>query len=220
MCHDPARPLVIHVTSIDQRRVPRNHPRQKSETWIIQEQTSPDRPFFVAQRIITGRYSFDWRRGRWRGRKQCAFFSTPQRASCADEKGQVTGGWKVLYPSGDAGRIEPTRECIFAITIQVLELKKKYPGTVLMIEVGYKYRFFGDDAKVVGPFEMLNTTNYRRWCKVASTELNIVAYINRNFLVASIPTHRRDVHLKKYGVQSSFSCLSKQYRFQIVVPGL
>ena len=116
--------------------------------------------------------------------------------------------------------IEPTSWCIFTITLQVLELKKKYPGTVLMIEVGYKYRFFGDDAKVVSPFEMPILTNRRYQCKVASKELNIVAFIDRNFLVASIPTHRRDVHLKKYGVQSLFSCLTKQYRFQIVIPGL
>jgi DNA mismatch repair protein MSH3 len=31
---------------------------------------------------------------------------------------------------------------------QVLALKKEHPETVLMVEVGYKYKFFGDDAKV------------------------------------------------------------------------
>jgi len=31
---------------------------------------------------------------------------------------------------------------------QVLMFKAQNPGTLLMIEVGYKYRFFGDDAKV------------------------------------------------------------------------
>lgn len=29
-----------------------------------------------------------------------------------------------------------------------MTLKKKYPDAILMIEVGYKYRFFGDDARV------------------------------------------------------------------------
>ena len=33
---------------------------------------------------------------------------------------------------------------------KVLKLKEDNPGTLLMIEVGYKYRFFGDDAKVGG----------------------------------------------------------------------
>jgi DNA mismatch repair protein MSH3 len=31
----------------------------------------------------------------------------------------------------------------------VLKFKAENPGTLLMIEVGYKYRFFGEDAKVV-----------------------------------------------------------------------
>ncbi|KAF8631445.1 hypothetical protein AX17_005122 [Amanita inopinata Kibby_2008] len=70
------------------------------------------------------------------------------------------------------------------------ELKKDNLGTILMIEVGYKYKFFGDDAKV------------------ASKELGIVAFMDRNFLVASIPVHRRDVHLKKL--------LSQGYRVGIV----
>lgn len=32
---------------------------------------------------------------------------------------------------------------------QVVELKAKYPGCLLLIEVGYKFRFFGEDAKVI-----------------------------------------------------------------------
>jgi DNA mismatch repair protein MSH3 len=31
---------------------------------------------------------------------------------------------------------------------QVVELKAKYPNCLLLIEVGYKFRFFGQDAKV------------------------------------------------------------------------
>jgi DNA mismatch repair protein MSH3 len=31
---------------------------------------------------------------------------------------------------------------------QFVELKKQYPDTLLLIEVGYKYRFFGEDARV------------------------------------------------------------------------
>jgi DNA mismatch repair protein MSH3 len=31
---------------------------------------------------------------------------------------------------------------------QYVEIKKKYPDTLLLIEVGYKFRFFGEDAKV------------------------------------------------------------------------
>lgn len=39
------------------------------------------------------------------------------------------------------------RETILTF-LQVLELKKANPGTVLMVEVGYKYKFFGEDAHV------------------------------------------------------------------------
>ena len=34
---------------------------------------------------------------------------------------------------------------------QFVEIKKKYPDTLLLIEVGYKFRFFGEDAKVCSP---------------------------------------------------------------------
>ncbi|EPQ58610.1 hypothetical protein GLOTRDRAFT_137270 [Gloeophyllum trabeum ATCC 11539] len=62
---------------------------------------------------------------------------------------------------------------------QVHELKAKHKDTILMIEVGYKYVFFGEDAKV------------------ASKELGIVCYPKGNFFRASIPVDRREVHLKK-----------------------
>ena len=31
---------------------------------------------------------------------------------------------------------------------KILDLKKENPGTILMVEVGYRYKFYGDDAKV------------------------------------------------------------------------
>ncbi|KZT24115.1 hypothetical protein NEOLEDRAFT_1068081 [Neolentinus lepideus HHB14362 ss-1] len=62
---------------------------------------------------------------------------------------------------------------------QVAKLKELHPGILLMIEVGYKYVFWGEDAQI------------------ASNELGIVCYPKGNFLKASIPVERRDVHLKK-----------------------
>ncbi|KAF2720309.1 hypothetical protein K431DRAFT_313491 [Polychaeton citri CBS 116435] len=75
---------------------------------------------------------------------------------------------------------------------QVLDIKRKNPDTLLVVEVGYKFRFFGDDARV------------------AARELSIVcipgkyrfdehpseAHINR-FASASIPVHRLHVHVKR-----------------------
>ena len=75
---------------------------------------------------------------------------------------------------------------------QVLDIKAKHPDTLLVVEVGYKYRFFGEDARV------------------AAKELSIVcipgklrydehfseAHLDR-FASASIPTHRLHVHVKR-----------------------
>jgi DNA mismatch repair protein MSH3 len=42
----------------------------------------------------------------------------------------------------------PSGEPYTPLEKQVLQLKAANPGTLLMIEVGYKYKFFGEDAKV------------------------------------------------------------------------
>ncbi|CAH9059472.1 unnamed protein product [Cuscuta epithymum] len=62
---------------------------------------------------------------------------------------------------------------------QVVELKAKYPDVLLMIEVGYKYKFFGVDAEN------------------AARVLGIYAYMDHNFLVASVPTVRLNVHVRR-----------------------
>ncbi|KAJ3120109.1 Mismatch repair protein msh3, partial [Physocladia obscura] len=62
---------------------------------------------------------------------------------------------------------------------QYLDIRKKYPGVLLVVEVGYKFRFFEEDALT------------------ASKELNIVAYMDKNLRGASIPTHRLNVHVSK-----------------------
>ncbi|KAF4765676.1 hypothetical protein N7455_004560 [Penicillium solitum] len=75
---------------------------------------------------------------------------------------------------------------------QVIEIKRQNVNTVLVIEVGYKFRFFGEDARI------------------AAKELGIVcipgkfrfdehpseAHIGR-FASASIPVHRLHVHVKR-----------------------
>ncbi|GAB4858224.1 Mismatch repair protein msh3 [Ancistrocladus abbreviatus] len=62
---------------------------------------------------------------------------------------------------------------------QVVLLKNKYPDVLLMIEVGYKYRFFGKDAEI------------------AARVLGIYAHVDHNFLTASIPTFRLNVHVRR-----------------------
>lgn len=61
----------------------------------------------------------------------------------------------------------------------MVELKNKYPDVLLMVEVGYKYRFFGKDAEI------------------AARVLGIYAHMDHNFLTASIPTFRLNVHVRR-----------------------
>ncbi|KDN63569.1 putative MutS domain V [Colletotrichum sublineola] len=76
--------------------------------------------------------------------------------------------------------------------LQFLEIKRKHIDTVLIVEVGYKFRFFGEDARI------------------AAKELSIVCIPGKyrydehpseahwdRFASASIPVHRLPVHAKR-----------------------
>ncbi|GAA5970599.1 hypothetical protein JCM8115_000833 [Rhodotorula mucilaginosa] len=75
-------------------------------------------------------------------------------------------------PGGDSVKYTPLEQ-------QVLALRKANPGVLLIVEVGYKFRFFDEDARV------------------ASRILNIACFPQQHMLTASIPTHRLDVHVKR-----------------------
>lgn len=60
-----------------------------------------------------------------------------------------------------------------------MDLKEKYPDVLLMVEVGYRYRFFGGDAEN------------------AARVLGIYAHVDHNFLTASVPTFRLNVHVRR-----------------------
>jgi len=82
----------------------------------------------------------------------------------------------------DLTRATPTKDSSVKYTPleqQVIALKKKYPDVILLVEVGYNFRFFGTDAEV------------------ASRVLGIVAFKGKHFLNASIPTYRLGVHLRR-----------------------
>ncbi|KAI8325816.1 hypothetical protein GQ54DRAFT_282541 [Martensiomyces pterosporus] len=65
------------------------------------------------------------------------------------------------------------------LEIQVLDAKRANPDTLLAVEVGYKYRFFGEDARI------------------ASRVLGIMCTVANNFYNASIPTPRLMVHVRR-----------------------
>lgn len=62
---------------------------------------------------------------------------------------------------------------------QVVDLKALHPDVLLMVEVGYRFRFFGEDAAV------------------AAAVLGIVAHPDHSFLTASVPTFRLGFHVRR-----------------------
>ncbi|GAA5910183.1 mismatch repair protein MSH3 [Sporobolomyces salmoneus] len=62
---------------------------------------------------------------------------------------------------------------------QVVALKKANPGVLLAVEVGYKFKFFQEDAQT------------------ASKVLNIACFPQQHMLTASIPTHRLEIHTRR-----------------------
>ncbi|KIR32664.1 DNA mismatch repair protein MSH3 [Cryptococcus deuterogattii MMRL2647] len=75
--------------------------------------------------------------------------------------------------------IGPSGLAYTALEKQFMDIKEQNKDVLLLMEVGYKYKFHGEDAKT------------------ASRELGIVAFPSRNFFTASIPTHRLHIHVKK-----------------------
>ncbi|KAG2263193.1 hypothetical protein Bca52824_070272 [Brassica carinata] len=55
----------------------------------------------------------------------------------------------------------------------------KHPDVILMVEVGYRYRFFGEDAQI------------------AARVLGIYAHMDHSFMTASVPTFRLNVHVRR-----------------------
>ncbi|KAG0369047.1 muts domain V-domain-containing protein [Gamsiella multidivaricata] len=77
------------------------------------------------------------------------------------------------------GSKKATKSPYTPLETQFVEIKRQYPDAILCIEVGYKFRFFGEDAEI------------------ASRELSIAHFMDHNFYTASIPTHRLDVHVRR-----------------------
>eukprot|EP00300_Choanocystis_sp_HF-7_P014712 c18789_g1_i2.p1 GENE.c18789_g1_i2~~c18789_g1_i2.p1 ORF type:complete len:774 (+),score=183.23 c18789_g1_i2:23-2323(+) len=62
---------------------------------------------------------------------------------------------------------------------QFVAIKRKHQDMLLVIEVGYKFKFYGQDAEI------------------AAELLNIFCYRDKNFNCASIPTQRLYIHVRK-----------------------
>ncbi|XP_077456412.1 DNA mismatch repair protein Msh3 [Stigmatopora argus] len=87
--------------------------------------------------------------------------------------------WEDSHPSGASAPHRRSKGVYTPLEQQVAQLKEKYKDALLAVECGYKYRFFGEDAEI------------------AAKELNIVCYLDHNFMTCSIPTHRLFVHVRR-----------------------
>ncbi|KAL7927657.1 muts domain V domain-containing protein [Trichoderma austrokoningii] len=76
--------------------------------------------------------------------------------------------------------------------LQFLEIKRKHMDTILIVEVGYKFRFFGEDARVAAKeLSIVCIPGKMRYDEHPSE-----AHLDR-FASASIPVHRLPVHAKR-----------------------
>jgi len=75
--------------------------------------------------------------------------------------------------------IEPRDKKLTPLETQVRDFKAKHPTVLLLFEVGYKFHFYGKDAR-----------------KAAET-LNVFAYPGKTWLQASGPVHRLPVYVKR-----------------------
>ena len=99
-----------------------------------------------------------------------------------DEPQAATKGKK---KGAKSGKLTP-------MEIQFLDIKRKHMDTVLIVEVGYKFRFFGEDARIAAKeLSIVCIPGKMRYDEHPSE-----AHIDR-FASASIPVHRLPVHTKR-----------------------
>ncbi|USW58001.1 Putative DNA mismatch repair protein MutS, core [Septoria linicola] len=93
------------------------------------------------------------------------------------------GGRKI--PASRKGKLTPLDQ-------KVVDLKRKHPDVLLVVEVGYKYRLYGEDARVAA--KILSVVCIPG--KMRFDEHPSEAHMTR-FAGASFPTHRLHVHVKR-----------------------
>jgi len=89
---------------------------------------------------------------------------SPPKKKASQSAGKIGGG-------GDA-KYTPLEQ-------QFIAIKEKNPDVLLIVECGYRCRFFGEDAEI------------------ASKVLHIACFPAHNFMNASIPTNRLHIHTKR-----------------------
>lgn len=102
-----------------------------------------------------------------------------------EEAPKPTKGRKSFAAKKTATKLTPMEK-------QVIDIKKKHMDTLLVVEVGYKYRFFGEDARVAAKeLQIMCVPGKMRYDEHSSE-----AHLDK-FASASFPTHRLHVHVKR-----------------------
>ena len=97
----------------------------------------------------------------------------------------VTKGKKGAAAKKGASKLTPMEK-------QFLDIKRANMGTVLIVEVGYKFRFFGEDARIAAKeLSIVCIPGKMRYDEHVSE-----AHLDR-FASASVPVHRLHVHVKR-----------------------
>ncbi|KAI1147513.1 muts domain V-domain-containing protein [Nemania diffusa] len=102
-----------------------------------------------------------------------------------DEEEEAPQLTKAKKKGGKTGKLTP-------MEIQFLDIKRKHMDTILIVEVGYKFKFFGEDARVAAKeLSIVCIPGKFRYDEHSSE-----AHLDR-FASASIPVHRLPVHAKR-----------------------
>ncbi|TVY27395.1 DNA mismatch repair protein [Lachnellula hyalina] len=102
-----------------------------------------------------------------------------------DEEDEMPAPAKTKKKGAKTGKLTP-------LELQVLDIKRKHMDTLLIVEVGYKFKFFGEDARDAA--KVLSIVCIPG--KFRYDEHPSEAHLDR-FASASIPTHRLSVHARR-----------------------
>ncbi|GAB7349571.1 hypothetical protein MBLNU459_g0265t1 [Dothideomycetes sp. NU459] len=110
----------------------------------------------------------------------------------ADEEGE-DGEEEAVKPAGrKATTAKKPSSKLTPMERQIIDIKRKHMDTLLVVEVGYKFRFFGEDARVAAKeLHIMCIPGKFRYDEHPSE-----AHLDR-FASASFPTHRLHVHVKR-----------------------
>ena len=94
-------------------------------------------------------------------------------------------GKKGITTKKGGGKLTPMEK-------QFLDIKRRHLDTILVVEVGYKFRFFGEDARIAArELSIVCIPGKMRYDEHVSE-----AHLDR-FASASVPVHRLHVHVKR-----------------------